>query len=218
MWLLKIENNFKNVYTVFSGGDDLFVITPWNLSLHFVSKLQQKFKDFVCNHPDLHFSTGVVIQKPNYPMNKVAALAEHKLEQAKNAGRNKINYFNTILLYKDLHNIHEDAKWFIEENNNEQSKIKHSFLYRLLRYTRMAKKVYSQKFMPNDLLYIPSFKYDVSRNIVIKGKDGNNKEIIVNAKQLQWLEQRFEHYTKQGPHILEVILSIALYQTREKRI
>ncbi len=213
-----IENNFKNVYTVFSGGDDLFVITPWNLSLHFVSKLQQKFKDFVCNHPDLHFSTGVVIQKPNYPMNKVAALAEHKLEQAKNAGRNKINYFNTILLYKDLHNIHEDAKWFIEENNNEQSKIKHSFLYRLLRYTRMAKKVHSQKFMPNDLLYIPSFKYDVSRNIVIKGKDSNNKEIIVNAKQLQWLEQRFEHYTKQGPHILEVILSIALYQTREKRI
>lgn len=163
-----LQNEFPAIYTVFSGGDDLFVIAPWNNVIHFIDAVEKKFKQFTCNHPDVHFSTGVHIQKPDYPMSKCALLVSEKLEKAKNAGRNSIHYFNTMT-YDKLQYIHKEAQWLIERNNSKESNINHSFLYRLLRYSRMAKKVYENKFEPSqDLMYIPYFKYDISRNIVIK--------------------------------------------------
>lgn len=208
-----LQKEFPNIYTVFSGGDDLFVIAPWNQVIHFVDTVEKKFKEFVCNHPDLHFSTGTYIQKPDYPMSKSALIAEEKLKEAKDGGRNRIHYFN-VISYDQLRDIHQKAQWFIEQNNSGESKINHSFLYRLLKYSRMANKVYRNKFKPSeDLIYIPYFKYDVSRNIIIK-KDGQ----LVNKEELQYLEQCFDGYSRLKPYILETIISLALYETREKEI
>ncbi len=208
-----LQKEFPTIYTVFSGGDDLFVIAPWNHVIHFVDKVEKKFKTFTCHHPDVHFSTGTYIQKPDYPMSKCAFMAEEKLEEAKNAGRNKIYYFNTIS-YEQLRDIHSKAQWIIEKNNSKESNINHSFLYRLLQYSRMAKKVYTNKFQPSeDLIYIPYFKYDISRNIIIK-KDSQ----IVNYEELQYLEQFFGQYSRNKPDIMETIISIALYETRERKI
>ncbi|MEJ5362118.1 MAG: type III-A CRISPR-associated protein Cas10/Csm1 [Spirochaetota bacterium] len=208
-----LQKQYPNIYTVFSGGDDLFVIAPWNQVIEFMDTFEKKFKEFVCNHPDLHFSTGTYIQKPDYPMTKCAFIAEEKLKDAKDAGRNRVHYFN-VITYDQLRDIHQKAKWFIKQNNNDKSKINHSFLYRLLQYSRMANKVYSNKFKPSeDLIYIPYFKYDVSRNIIIK-ENGQLK----NADELQELEQCFEEYSRKYPYLLETIISIALYETREKEI
>ncbi len=208
-----IEKKFPYIYTVFSGGDDLFVIAPWNQVIDFLDNIEAKFKEFVCKHPDLHFSAGTYIQKPDYPMSKCAFVVEEKLKDAKDAGRNKVHYFN-VITYEDLRDIHKKAQWFIEQNNNADSKINHSFLYRMLNYARMAIKVYKNKFKPSeDLIYIPYFKYDVSRNIIIK-KDNE----IVNKEELHFLEQCFEEYSRKQPHILETIITIALYETREREI
>ncbi len=208
-----LETKYPNFYTVFSGGDDLFLIAPWDEVLHFVHDLEQDFKRFVCGHGDLHFSSGIIIQKPNYPMSRAAALAEEKLEEAKAAGRNRISYFITTG-YDQMQKVHDYAHWFVAQYEDKNSNINHAFLYRLLKYVRMAKSVRSGKFAKGDLLYIPSFKYDIVRNIRKTDNSGN----IVNIDEVQQLEELFYNYTTTTPEVLETIVKIALYTTREYTI
>lgn len=208
-----LEKKYSNFYTVFSGGDDLFLIAPWDEVLHFIHDLQQNFTRFVCAHGDLHFSSGIIIQKPNYPMSKAAVLAEDKLEEAKDAGRNRISYFITTG-YDEMQKIHEYAHWFVRQFEDKNSNINHAFFYRLLQYVRMAKSVRSGKCAISDLFYIPSFKYDIVRNIRKSDAFGN----IVNVEELKKLEELFFTYTTEHPEVLETIVKIALYTTREYTI
>lgn len=207
-----LESSYTNFYTVFSGGDDLFLIAPWDEVLHFVDDLELNFKKFVCYHPNLHFSTGVLIQKHNYPMSKAAKIAEEKLEMAKNAGRNYLLYFLPVS-YNKMREIHNRAHWLVERYEDDTSKINHAFLYRFLQYARMSKRVKRRASAPSDLLYIPFFKYDVVRNICNTDSKGN----ILNMEEIAKLEEIFYTYLGE-PEILEVILQVVLYSTREHTI
>ncbi|MCX7679134.1 MAG: type III-A CRISPR-associated protein Cas10/Csm1 [Spirochaetes bacterium] len=207
--LLETKNNYQHFYTVFSGGDDLFLIAPWDEVLHFVDDLNTSFKRFVCENKDIHFSCGVVIQKPSYPMSRAASQVEEKLELAKDAGKNRLSYFVTMT-YDEMEKAHEIAHWFVERYEDGNSNVNHAFLYRLLSYVRMAKRVRLGEGMPQDLLFIPMFKYDLVRNIV-KKSDNN----ILNMEEIKKLEEIFNTYTTTYPEILETILQIVLYSTRE---
>ena len=68
-------------YTVFAGGDDLFVLGAWDKTIELAKNVRGDFKRFTENR--LSFSTGLIMSKANKPVNFIAEFAEKALESAK---------------------------------------------------------------------------------------------------------------------------------------
>ena len=90
----KIDYDINLIYTVYSGGDDLFLIGPYNFILEFSIKLKEEFNKYVCYNPDFTLSAGILIFHPRLPINKISLLS---LEQQKISK-------NTIFLQKTENN------------------------------------------------------------------------------------------------------------------
>jgi CRISPR-associated protein Csm1 len=74
---------FPNTYTVFAGGDDFFLIGPWDSTLKLAGKMKTEFARYVAGNPDIHFSAGLSMTKPGLPIRQLASLAEDALDAAK---------------------------------------------------------------------------------------------------------------------------------------
>lgn len=75
-------SRWTSLYTVFSGGDDLLLVGPWDLVLDFAGHLQHQFtQQFKSDH--LTISTGVAIIKPKFPIRLAARQADDLLDEAK---------------------------------------------------------------------------------------------------------------------------------------
>ena len=131
-------NEYKNVYTVFGGGDDLFLIGPHNTIYELVFILQEEFSRYVCENPKIHFSAGIIVQKPNIPLDTAAESAEHSLEQSKSSGRKRLTMFEHTIEWQDLAPLNE-----IKDRLQEwmdKGYFSSSMLYKLNEFIQMAAK------------------------------------------------------------------------------
>src|SRR5581483_5736642 len=95
-----LEEKFPNIYAVYGGGDDLFVIGPWTDTLDFALALRGHLRSVVGD--DLTFSAGVALAKPREHVLSMARRAAGELERAKEtpgygrgSGRNQIRALET---------------------------------------------------------------------------------------------------------------------------
>ncbi|GJQ27108.1 MAG: hypothetical protein HBSAPP02_21400 [Phycisphaerae bacterium] len=78
------------IYTVFSGGDDMLAVGPWDVMLDFAAHMCQLFdqhfgtaaRERPCSIP-LTISAGAAIVKSRYPVHLAVRQAEELLEEAK---------------------------------------------------------------------------------------------------------------------------------------
>jgi len=89
----KVDNLF---YILYSGGDDLFVVGPWDQVLQLALEIRTQFKEFCGANPNLTLSAGYVQVKPRYPVQKFAGLVDNQEKLAKKK-RNQIAAFNEAL-------------------------------------------------------------------------------------------------------------------------
>jgi len=100
--LLASTEEYRDVYTVFAGGDDLFLIGPWNRMADLASHLRQRFADFACLNPRITFSAGITVHKPNTPVDTMAEAAEDALKSAKVEGRDRVTMFGHTVKWDDF--------------------------------------------------------------------------------------------------------------------
>lgn len=124
-----IKRDFPNLYTVFSGGDDFFIIGPWNEIIKFLREFKKKFKQFVCENEKVTFSAGYLLHKHDIPFAKMAELVEEKLEKAKKEGKDRICIFDKTIEWDEL----EEVLSIKDELENwlKERLITKSFLYRI---------------------------------------------------------------------------------------
>jgi CRISPR-associated protein Csm1 len=134
-YLLADDERFKNIYTVFAGGDDLFLIGPWNRIYELVIVLQKTFSDYVCNNKDIHFSAGISLKKSHTPIDGMAESAENALEKSKE-GRDQITMFFQTVKWDKIENLEMVRKKLKEWLDEEL--ITKSMLYRLNEFVEMA--------------------------------------------------------------------------------
>ena len=92
---------FRNTYTVFAGGDDFFLIGPWESTLHLATVLHEKFADYVRND-GITFSAGMLMAHPKTPLRQLAHRAEHALENAKAVpGKNAATLWERSICWAD---------------------------------------------------------------------------------------------------------------------
>ena len=120
---------YSNVYTVFAGGDDFFLIGPWHDIFALAGEIKSKFGAY-CLNRSVHFSAGISVIKPNVPIRTIGRMTEESLDRAKTSGKNRINAYGITVTWEDWDKLCET-----ERNLNFLRKsydISTAYLYRLL--------------------------------------------------------------------------------------
>jgi CRISPR-associated protein Csm1 len=85
-----------NIYAVYSGGDDLFLIAPWNEVPALALQIRQDFKQFTGDHPGLTLSGGMAFIHGKYPVYQAAEDAAEALQWAKDHPDNTKDAFSFL--------------------------------------------------------------------------------------------------------------------------
>ncbi len=193
---LACDPGFQNVYTVFAGGDDLFLIGPWNVMPKLASHLRKAWGRYVSGNDgdnQLTFSAGISLQKTHVPVNRLAVDAETALERAKDGGRNRITMFGETVTWDEFEQLlaHKEtiSHW------QEKQYITSGMLYRLNTFIDMARKqraitgaTNSVNIRDMECLKWPALlRYSLERNIKTKEaeKDRAMQEVI---EIKEWIE------------------------------
>jgi len=169
-YLLKTDSRFNDIYTIFCGGDDLFLVGPWNKTIELASFLNEKFAEYVAHNEEIHFSAGISLQKPNTPIFKLAEDVEDALNMSKGNGRNSITVFGRTAKwgeFRELIKIKDKMYAWCS-----QGLVNSAMLFRLNKFIEMAEE--EQRVMRGEGVAIKEmeclkwrafFRYMTERNI-----------------------------------------------------
>lgn len=65
-----------DAYVTYSGGDDLFLVGPWDRMVRLALRIEEDFRAFGCGNPDLTLSGGLALVKGRYPIGRAAERSE----------------------------------------------------------------------------------------------------------------------------------------------
>lgn len=124
------------IYSVYAGGDDLFLLGPWDALLEFALDLEALYRQFT-QHPQLTLSGGFVLVNPSLPIPLLAESVQQAEQQAKKAGRNRLHLFGQSVLWEELRGL---LTWVhdLKEHLNAENKagLSNALAYRMLRLWR----------------------------------------------------------------------------------
>ncbi len=171
----RVRERYRNVYTVFAGGDDLLLIGPWYDVVRLAGDLRRWFQLHVCGRPGISLSAGLVFTKPTTPVRQLAALADAALDAAKDGGRGRVTIAGTTLEWEAfdetwrLHRLMLDAR---RDGGRKSQDLPPAFVYRLLGYAKSALRVHrgNGEVPLADVKWRAQLNYDVKRNYP-KGHD-----------------------------------------------
>ena len=166
---LETMPEFSNIYTVFVGGDDMFLIGPWNRVADFAIFMKRRFGEYVCGNPDITISAGIGLHKPGEPLRIIAESAEEALESSKNGGRNRLTMFGETVTWEELDRLEDIRKkielWLLNDG------ISTGMLYRFGMFQEMEgkKKALAKSGITlaavASAMWEPLFRYTIARNI-----------------------------------------------------
>lgn len=194
--LLMMDKRFKDIYTVFAGGDDLFLIGPWNYVIDLAMELRDRFHDYVCGNEEVHFSAGISLMKPMTPIDSMAEGAEHALHESKRK-RNALTVFSQTVTWNEMDELLEIRavleKWLGEGWINQ------SMLHRLNKLIQMAgeeRRLVGQRkdIMVDDLACTRwrfMLAYTCGRNVAKNLRSGEREKALAEVKTRLslWLSQ-----------------------------
>jgi CRISPR-associated protein Csm1 len=181
---------------VFAGGDDLFLIGPWNRIIELSTVIENKFNAYVCQNPEITFSAGISLHKPHTPINTLAKASEDALEKSKHGGRKRITLFEhtvTWPVFKALDAVRDELyQWAADQW------ISLVFLYRINFFIAMAEEekllfTSSQEGIPLDRMNCTQWRaklaYSLERSALPGIDPSQRKERLnhVREKMAMWL-------------------------------
>lgn len=167
-----IEKKYPYIYIVYSGGDDLLVVGPWDMVIAFAREMEKEFRRFTCNNPNITLSAGITLAKDRLPVFRCVEMADAALDEAKekpkDGGRNQLWLFGDYVKWEKVDEILEDAealsRWI------EGKAVSRGFGRNLLTYG-MWKKEFHETGDTRLLRYLPLLSYDIARNLPPPDKD-----------------------------------------------
>ncbi len=107
-------NGQERVYSIYSGGDDLFFVGSWDAMPELARAIRADLSRFAAGHPGVHASAGIALVDGKYPLYQAAENAGRAESQAK------------------------ALRWVSREGNNERQKDAVSFLGQALPWERFG--------------------------------------------------------------------------------
>ncbi len=186
-----MRENYPNTYTVFAGGDDLFVLGAWDETIELAKEVREDFMRFA-QGSGLSFSVGMVMSKPTKPISFIAEWSEKALEKAKEtSGKDAISLFGETIKWDEY--LQEEQKCSVLDHYQTTA-----FFYRLLELSDMSKRV--RQGDPQGVMWKSKLRYMFARNIDSKFMD-----------DLAILDKLIERH----PQKMRVCLSEYIYKRRK---
>jgi CRISPR-associated protein Csm1 len=88
------ETSPDRSFIIYSGGDDVFIVGSWDVTVELAKKIRGDFREFTCLNPAFSISGGIAIVPQKFPVMKaadesdkeeLAAKGHHADEKSKNA-------------------------------------------------------------------------------------------------------------------------------------
>lgn len=160
------ESYRANIYPIFAGGDDCFIIGSWDAVLCFARDLH----DLFCNDEDIKsiklgnqpmtFSAGIVLVDPTHPVVNFSELAEEALAQAKSTGKNRVSVLGLSFSWDDYKQILETSKLIADEMLTKN--ISRAYLDKIRKSAKGFNALQNRDGVDFDKIY--KLKYYLSKN------------------------------------------------------
>jgi len=202
-----LASEFPDTYTVISGGDDVFLITPWDKAVALVGRLRKDFTFYCCGNPDLHFSAGIVVEGRRTPFFYANEDVNDALDtKAKeDFGRNHVCYFGEKFSYEDLSGLQNDVVTLSRFLRDPQYPVSMGFLYRMYQYIQdKLSESDARKYSS-----ISKMRYDIARNF-----SGNDVDPAKKIEAIKFFNDRFEFADEEGLRRFQVAIMNAMYEQR----
>ena len=133
------------IYIVYSGGDDAFVIGKWDKLIRFSNKIWKDFRAFTCydqnKNPDVHFSAGIFMSNPHYPLGRFYKDTKRLQDKAK-VQKNQVDVFDHTLDWNNFDAKIELGDQFLEVLHKGETasgrKFSASFAYRIMQLVKTS--------------------------------------------------------------------------------
>jgi len=192
----------KNLYTIFAGGDDLFLVGEYRDVVDYAKELREEFYRFSLQKATL--SMGLVMFKHSTPINYVSNLADESEARAKATSkdgkdRDGIDIFGISMKFEEFLEIEKDFNKIVEflENNGVDTT---TFYYRLIELSQMKEDI--NKDIKN-AMWRSKLNYIIRRNI---SKENNDFDIYKKLINL------VENYGKK----IQPTIFLKIYENRDK--
>jgi len=161
--IIENNNNYKqSIYCVYSGGDDVCVLGPWNRVIDFSKEVQSEFERFTGNNNCLTISGGISLCHVGLPIKRLADMAEDQLEIAKNTtNKNSISVINLPLPWNEFSKQIEKGL-YIKELLKKKN-ISTAFIYNLLIYSKKAEDFKNGNIHKDNILWHSHYNYTLKR-------------------------------------------------------
>ncbi|MCX7926525.1 MAG: type III-A CRISPR-associated protein Cas10/Csm1 [Candidatus Omnitrophica bacterium] len=160
-----LEKDFSDIYTLFSGGDDLFVVGPWNRVIELGVELRKSFRKFTADNLDFTFSAGIHFAKPHEPVSYCAEYVKKEINRSKNrTGKDAITFWGRSLSWCQLEALLTEAQQVIHWLEKEPPILSRRFVYNLKKFSQMAEQ-YKKTHDARYLQFVPLLNYDIYRNL-----------------------------------------------------
>jgi len=179
--ILKIYIENGDVYPVFAGGDDAFIIGAWDKIFEIAGIIHSSFdniqktwrKNIIQKEDDITISAGLVVVNSKFPMIRLANEVEDMLDLAKKEGKNRIGIFDECITWSEFERDSKLVKYLVDLiSNNEESK---SLLYRI-RSSEIGFRSLQDKIRERNRIDFP--KVYRLKYFLRNAKNEKNKEVI----------------------------------------
>ena len=190
-----LREQYRNIYTVFAGGDDLFLVGAWDEIMQFSRVIQKDFKTYInYNKTKLSISFGIAIAKPATPISYLAEHTEELLEASKELdGKDGLTIWSESVKWKSYIEVYTNLELIFQNYQNLETVT----VYRFLEFCNMSKNV------ANDIknsMWKSKLNYLFSRNMNMD----KDKELLM----------RLDKYISQNPSETKIYLSEFVYKRR----
>ncbi|MCL5022269.1 MAG: type III-A CRISPR-associated protein Cas10/Csm1 [Nitrospirae bacterium] len=175
-YLESAQIDFKNIYTVYSGGDDLILFGPWETVILFSIYLNQQFRKYTCNNDDITLSAGLSFIKPKQPISWGIRKADELLKVSK-LKKDRLSFFGTTIRWNLLTKLINFFLFVNDKMVDDNSRINSAFVNRLLSYHRLS-KLFVDEGRIEGLKYVSLLNYDLGRNIFKKDTENMQFKVI----------------------------------------
>ena len=207
--------NGKNIYTIFAGGDDFYLVGPWLDLVNFVPVLKEKFTEYMCGRSDITFSVGMCMTRSGDDVVNMSAVVENALENAKGRKnekgeiiKNGLCCFGEIVSFDEYSDLQKEVE--ILNDYKEKYNLSTGYIYNLQKLCEQAEKTQKGSFI--DAMWRSKLAYRTARFIeqyASKEIDETDKIRIINE-----LTEHFGAVTEKYTTKYKIALYTWLYQQR----